>query len=168
MRFADLDAIALFHRAQSRIVVGATCARKLHNRLGARLRKRHWRSSKVDSVLLGNAPPTSFRPGAAMNAFLVRVDHFLVFLTDDPRSTGCDYPIEEDVQLEDDTDSASGPMPVGVCVGQDPFDERHFCIFRSEPRRARAGFRQTVGMPVVVSSWDEFLRIASECGELVS
>jgi hypothetical protein len=104
-----------------------------------------------------------------MHASLVRYDHFLVFVAGDPRSSGCDCFVEQDVLLEYDPgfDAPSGPTPVGVCVGQDPFDSRHFRIFRSEPGRARAGFRQMVGMPLVVATWDEFLQIAADCGELV-
>jgi hypothetical protein len=121
----------------------------------------------VNSVLVVEGPPVPIRPGAAMNAFLVRCDHFLVFLTDDPRSGGLPLPVEQEVLLDDDTVYDSGPMPSGVCVGQNPKNARHYRVFRSEPGRARAGFRQTVGMPVIVPTWGDFLQIASDCGELV-
>ena len=104
-----------------------------------------------------------------MNTYLVRVNQFLVFMESDPRSTGCPFPFESNVYLDD----LGSPMtskdiaPTDLCVGIDPMNNHHFRLFRSPPRRARAGFHQVVGMPVVVATWDEFLHAMSECGELV-
>ena len=46
-------------------------------------------------------------------------------------------------------------------------DDRHFRIFTSIANRSRAGFRQVIGIPVVVPDWTDFLDTATDCGELL-
>jgi hypothetical protein len=103
-----------------------------------------------------------------MNAFLVHFEHFLVFVEDDPRANGCIHHVD-DVLLDEANllDPLIGQIPVGACVGRDPVDDHHYRVFRSPRHRAEAGFRQVVGMPVATSTWDEFVRVATDCGELV-
>lgn len=104
-----------------------------------------------------------------MNTYLVRVNHFLVFLERDPRCTGCPYPVEPQIQLDDPevADRWSERLPMDICVGMDPKDDHHFRLFWSPPRRARAGYHQIVGMPVIVPTWSDFLRVVAECGEVI-
>jgi len=104
-----------------------------------------------------------------MTCFLVRCDSFLVFSAADPRTDGCLEPIQDEVWL-DDASLSEGPadrIPTGLCVGRDQLDPGHFRLFRSPADRARAGFHQVAGLPVVVASWDAFLRSAIESGEPV-
>ena len=105
--------------------------------------------------------------GAAVNAFLVRVNNFLVFVERDPRPNGCPFPVEEFVELDDRDwpDPDPGRAPPDLCVGVDPADGQHYCLFRSPPRRARAGFHQVVGIPMIVPTWTDFLIAAADCGE---
>jgi hypothetical protein len=105
----------------------------------------------------------------AVNAYLVRVQHFLVFVECDPRPNGCPFPVEGDVQVDDadPPDDDPGRVPPDLCVGLDPANDHHYCLFRSPPRRARAGYHQVVGMPVIVENWKEFLYVAADCGEIV-
>ena len=104
-----------------------------------------------------------------MNAYLVRVNHFLVFVEADPRCMGCAFPVEPEIRLDelDTADAVQDRTAAELCVGVDPADNHHFCVFRSATRTSRAGFRQVIGMPVVVPSWAEFLQVAAECGELI-
>jgi hypothetical protein len=129
-----------------------------------------WRVGHLKAVIIDRAPPSSNRPGAAMNSYLVRVNQFLVFTERDPRPCGCPFPIERDIQLDDSANpnSRANSAPENLCVGIDPADRHHYRLFRSPPRRARAGFHQVVGMPVVVATWDDFLRTMNEFGEFVS
>jgi hypothetical protein len=107
--------------------------------------------------------------GAAVNAFLVRVNHFLVFVERDPRRNGCPFPVEGGVELDDRDapDPGPGRAPPDLCVGVDPTDGHHYGVFRSPPRRARAGFHQVVGIPMIVRTWTDFLHAAADCGEVV-
>jgi len=103
-----------------------------------------------------------------MSTFLVRYSHFLVFVDQDPRPK-CESPVELSVRLDDSALSeevVSGNWSAGICVGVDPADSRHYKIFPSMGNRAHAGFRQVVGVPVVVRDWIDFLRVAADCGEV--
>ena len=99
-----------------------------------------------------------------MLTFLVRYSHFLVFVDQDPRPT-CESPVELCVRLDDSDQSEEvllGASCAGICVGVDPADSRHYKIFPSMGNRAHAGFRQVVGVPVVVHDWIDFLRMAAD------
>jgi len=104
-----------------------------------------------------------------MTCHLVRYELFLVFSVTDPRTDGCLEPIEDDVWLDDAglCDLLCGRLPGGLCAGRSPADPAHYHLFRSPADRSRAGFHQVVGVPVVVPSWDAFLRTAADCGEPV-
>lgn len=58
-------------------------------------------------------------------------------------------------------------LRTGLCVGRRSTDAAHCRPFGSPADRSRAGFHQVTGIPVVVASWDVFLRSATECGEAV-
>jgi len=105
-----------------------------------------------------------------MTCHLVRFEYFLVFSVADPRADGCVEPIEDEVWLDepDLCQESSGRIPCGLCVGRNPKDESRYRLFRTPADRWRAGFHQVVGLPVVVTSWDAFLRAAADCGEPVS
>lgn len=104
-----------------------------------------------------------------MTCYLVGYQFFLVFSVGDPRTDGCLEPIQDDVWLDDAALCAgdTGRVPSGLCVGQRATDPTHYRLFRSPADRSRAGFHQVVGVPVVASSWDAFLRTAADCGEPV-
>ena len=104
-----------------------------------------------------------------MSCYLVRYGFFLVFSVDDPRTYGCLEPIQDEVWLDDAhlTDVVAGRPVAGLCVGRSPADPNRYHLFRSPADRSRAGYHQVVGVPVVVSDWDAFLRAAADCGEPV-
>ena len=105
-----------------------------------------------------------------MTCYLVRYEYFLVFVAEDPRPDGCLEPVEDGVWLDDGhlSDPNTGRRPGGLCIGRSPTDDRHYHLFRSPADRSRAGFHQVVGVPVVVSTWDQFLKAAADCGEPVA
>jgi len=102
-----------------------------------------------------------------MIAYLVRLHQLLVFVARDPQAD-CGLPVECDVQLDDaKAAEPAGDTPVGLCVGIDPKDTHHYRVFNSLLDRAHAGFRQVVGIPIVVNDWDDFLQVARNCGEVL-
>lgn len=102
-----------------------------------------------------------------MIAYLVRLNHFVVFLAHEPRSA-CGLTVEPAVNLDDaQAAEPAADCPIGLCVGVDPKDDHHYRVFSSMLDRAHAGFRQVVGIPVVVPDWDDFLQVAKNCGEVL-
>jgi hypothetical protein len=104
-----------------------------------------------------------------MTCYLVRYGYFVVFSVADPRTDGCLEPIEDDAWLADAGlgAPATGRLPAGLCVGRHPAHANRYHLFRCPADRSRAGFHQVVGVPVVVPTWDAFLRAAADCGEPV-
>jgi hypothetical protein len=100
-----------------------------------------------------------------MRMFLIRCGQFLVFVQRDPRP-GCSLDVESDIAL-DQVRTSYRETGHELCVGVDPSNPRHYGIFQSLPCRARAGFRQVVGIPVVARTWLDFLNAASDCGEVL-
>lgn len=102
-----------------------------------------------------------------MTTNLVRLDHYLVFV--ERELSGCPHPFEPEIQLDESTpdDSIGGTPFADPCVGIDPADCHHYRIFPSTPYRTRAGYHQVIGIPIVVTTWRDFVQTASECGELI-
>jgi hypothetical protein len=104
-----------------------------------------------------------------MTCHLVRYLYFLVLAAGNPRTDGCLDPIEDDVLLNGAglSDPVTGQVPGGLCVGRDLADVRTYYLFRTPSDRSRAGSQQVVGTPIVVPTWDAFLRVAADRGEPV-
>lgn len=102
-----------------------------------------------------------------MTTNLVRIDHYLVFIQHEP--IDCPHPFESEIRLDESKldELTCGPRFLDVCVGIDPGDNHHFRIFPAPVFRARAGFHQVIGIPVIVEDWKDFVRSAEDCGEVV-
>ena len=101
-----------------------------------------------------------------MTCYLVHSEYFLVFIAEDPRPGGCLEPVEQTIWLDDV--ELSEQLPNGLCAGRNPVDEGHFHLFQSPADRSRSGFQQVVGVPVVVPTWEHFLKAVADSVEPVA